>query len=103
MASRLSRALNKIAEWCRKNRHLPVREQHKTLGRKLRGHCAYYGITGNSEALQKYRRGMRNLWLKWLRRRSRASRAKSWTWWGRFFERYELPPAIAMKSSLRHT
>jgi len=103
MASRLSRALNKIAEWCRKHRHLPVREQHKTLGRKLRGHCAYYGITGNSEALQKYRRGMRNLWMKWLRRRSRASRAKNWTWWARFFERYDLPPAIAMKSSLRRT
>ena len=103
MASRLSRALNRIAEWCQKNRHLPVREQHRTLSRKLRGHCAYYGITGNSAALQKFRRGMRNLWQKWLSRRSRASRTKNWDWWGRFLERYALPPAIAIHSSLRPT
>lgn len=103
MASRLSRSLNDIAEWCRGNRHKPVREQFRILSRKLRGHCAYYGITGNSAALQKYRRGMRNLWMKWLRRRSRAARAKSWGWWERFFERYELPPAKAIHSTLRRT
>ena len=103
MATRLSRGLNAIAEWCRKNRHQPVREQYRSLSRKLRGHCAYYGITGNSAALQKFRRGMRNLWMKWLRRRSRAARAKSWVWWEHFFERYDLPPAKAIHSSLRVT
>lgn len=103
MASRLSRGLNETAQWCRRNRHRPVREQYRILSQKLRGHCAYYGITGNSAALWKYRRGMRNLWMKWLSRRSRASRAKSWGWWERFFKRYELPPAIAIHSSLRGT
>ena len=42
--SRFSRALRTIAQWCRENRHRPVREQHHTLSQKLRGHFAYYGI-----------------------------------------------------------
>ena len=100
MASRLSRGLNEVADSCRRNRHLPVRAQHQILSRKLLGHCAYYGITGNSVALQKFRRGMSNLWRKWLRRRSRAAFAKSWEWWTRFFERYNLPPARAIHSSI---
>src|SRR6266516_1132607 len=37
-ASRLQRALTKIAAWCRFHRHKPVREQQQTLGHKLRGH-----------------------------------------------------------------
>ncbi len=98
MTSRLSRGLCNVAEWCRRNRHLPVRKQHQILSRKLLGHCAYYGITGNSVALQKFRRGMRNVWMKWLRRRSRAAYAKSWKWWSLFHERYPLPPARAIHS-----
>ncbi len=98
MTSRLSRGLCDVAEWCRRNRHLPVRIQHQILSRKLLGHCAYYGITGNSVALQKFRSGMRNVWMKWLRRRSRAAFAKNWDWWARFFKRYALPPARAIHS-----
>ena len=36
-----------IAQWCRIHRHQPIAEQHRTLSQKLRGHYAYYGITGN--------------------------------------------------------
>jgi len=43
----LSRALGRDREWCRRNRHLPVPEQQRALGRKLMGHDAYYGITAN--------------------------------------------------------
>src|SRR5262249_40589365 len=46
--SRLSRALRSIAQWCRLHRHCPISEQQQTLSRKLRGHFAYYGITGNA-------------------------------------------------------
>jgi hypothetical protein len=34
--SRFRRALKRIADWCRLNRHLPIREQYEALGRKLR-------------------------------------------------------------------
>src|SRR5439155_1555543 len=44
-SSRLSRAVRSIALWCRFNRHQPLGEQQHTLGQKLRGHFAYYGIT----------------------------------------------------------
>ena len=103
MASRLSRALNKAAEWCRKNRHMPVEDQLRTLSRKIRGHCAYYGITGNSAALEKYQRGVQHLWRKWLRRRSGAAKRKNWAWWDGFFKRYPLPTARAVHSTLRPT
>ena len=43
---RFSRTLKRIAEWCSANRHRPIKEQHVMLARKLRGHYAYFGITG---------------------------------------------------------
>ena len=39
----------------RRNRHQGLPEQHATLSRKLRGHYAYYQITGNSPALGRFR------------------------------------------------
>jgi len=103
MASRLNRALKAVGEWCRRNRHLPVRDQHRILSMRLRGHCAYYGITGNSPALQQFRRGMGKLWRKWLMRRSDRAARKSWDWWNAFEARYRLPPAYAVRSRLRPT
>ena len=67
---RVSRGLKRIAEWCRRNRHRPVAEQHKELCQKLRGHFAYYGITGNGLWLKQFRQGVRRIWQKWLHRRS---------------------------------
>jgi RNA-directed DNA polymerase len=48
---RYARALAAVTEWCRKNRHLPIPEQHTQLVAKMRGHYAYYGITGNFRRL----------------------------------------------------
>ena len=45
--SRFKRASTALSEWCRKNLHLPIKEQHQKLTQKLRGHYGYYGITGN--------------------------------------------------------
>lgn len=101
-AKRLSRALRAVAEWCRANRHRPVREQHEQLGRKVTGHCGYYGITGNSAALQLYRRGVLRIWRKWLMRRSNAAR-HPFSWWDRLCQRYPLPAARAVHSILRRT
>jgi RNA-directed DNA polymerase len=39
-ASRFTRAVRTIAQWCRFHRHDPVSEQHAALCRKLRGHYA---------------------------------------------------------------
>jgi hypothetical protein len=65
--------------------------------------CAYYGITGNSVSLIKFRRGSRGRWMKWLRRCLRAAYAKNWIWWSRFHERYPLPPDRAIHSIFSRT
>jgi hypothetical protein len=49
---RYARALASVTEWCRRNLHHPFREQHAHLSRMIRGHCAYYGITGNSRRIR---------------------------------------------------
>jgi hypothetical protein len=89
---RLSRGFKRIAQWCRRNRHLPVSEQHQELCRKLQGHFAYYGITGNGLWLKKYEQGIRRIWQKWLHRRSRSSTDMPWDRFARLMERYRFPP-----------
>jgi group II intron reverse transcriptase/maturase len=100
-ASRLSRALRSIAQWCRWHRHRPLREQHQTLCQKLRGHFAYYGITGNSSALSRFRLGVVRCWWKWLRRRNRE-RSLTWDLFNRLLARYPLPPARVVHSVYAH-
>ena len=53
-SKRLSRAVRSIAQWCREHRHRPICEQHAKLSQKVRGHYAYYGITGNVRALTRF-------------------------------------------------
>lgn len=99
-SSRFTRGLRKISEWCRKNRHRPIAEQCQKLSQKLRGHYAYYGITGNSPALNSFREAVKHAWGKWLRRRRRKNRPP-WSWFTRILERYRLPPAKAIHSVCR--
>jgi len=95
--SRFSRAVRRIGQWCRRNRHLPVAEQQRALGRKLRGHDAYYGITGNARALSRFRHEVKRRWHKWLNRRSRATRL-SWEAFLRLLQRYPLPSSRVVHS-----
>ena len=77
-AKRLRRTLRAIGDWCRTNRHRGMFDQFRELVRKLEGHYAYYGITGNGPSLDQVRTEAIKLWHKWLRRRSRESRAMTW-------------------------
>jgi RNA-directed DNA polymerase len=98
--SRFRRGLTAIADWCRDHRHDALPQQHATLGQKLRGHFAYYGITGNAHALNRFRRGVIGLWRKWLGRRHRSGEV-SWERMYRLLERLPLPPAIVVQSVYR--
>jgi len=93
--SRLRRAILAVSEWCRRNLHQPVAEQHRTLCQKLRGHFAYYGITGNSWSLSSYREAVTEAWRKWLSRRNR-DHPMTWNLFRRLLERYPLPTARIM-------
>jgi RNA-directed DNA polymerase len=97
---RLSRALRTIAQWCRLHRHDPLETQHQTLSQKLRGHFAYYGITSNGLAIQRFREAVVGIWRKWLARRRRRGYL-SWITFSRLLKRYVLPAAIVVHSVYR--
>jgi group II intron reverse transcriptase/maturase len=98
-SSRFSRALRRIAEWCREHRHDPLVAQQHALARKLRGHFAFYGITGNKDALERFRYEVRGTWFHSLRRRGR--RRMTWSTFVRVLDRFPLPSAIVVHSVLR--
>jgi group II intron reverse transcriptase/maturase len=92
---RFTRALRRVTEWCKLNRHQPVADQHKALTQKLRGHFGYYGIIGNYEALHRFLEHTKHAWRKWLARRSRR-KGMPWPRMNRLLERYPLThPRIA--------
>jgi len=90
MSKRLTRSVRSIYQWCRKHRHLPVHEQWLKLCQKVRGHYAYYGVTGNGRMLNNFRHESRRAWRKWLDRRNRE-RKMTWEKFERLEKRYPLP------------
>jgi group II intron reverse transcriptase/maturase len=99
-ASRFRRGLKALSDWCRVNRHRPIPEQHQALSQKLRGHFGYYGITGNSIGIYRFRVEAIKRWRKWLARRDRR-RAIPWDRFDRLLERFPLPKALAVHSAYR--
>lgn len=99
---RLSRALSSIAQWCRRHRHMPVREQHAQLVKKLRGHYAYYGITGNGRSLASFYHFVQRIWRKWLDRRSNRA-SMDWMKFGRLLECHPLPAPVVVHSIYRRS
>jgi hypothetical protein len=98
--SRFRRALKAVSQWCRAHRHEPVATQQQTLWQKLRGHDAYYGITGNFEALRRFHEAVTRVWRRWLSRRSQGTVPRSW--FTRLLERFPLPRAVVVHSVMRH-
>jgi RNA-directed DNA polymerase len=96
---KFSEKLRNINKWCRENRHLPIRIQYEKLCRKLKGHYAYYGITGNICGLTRYLRQVTRIWLKWLRRRSWKGNRLTWEKFGNLLkEHFPLPPPRVVHS-----
>ena len=76
---KLRNSLNRVAEWCKQNRHRRIKEQFQLLSAKLRGYYNYYGVVGNYASLGEFFYHAKRLHLKWLNRRSQRS---SYTWVG---------------------
>jgi len=87
---RFRRSLRRFYDWCRWNRHEPVKTQHLTLTKKLVGHYAYFGITSNFDALAKLLHRVKFLWRKALSRRSQRGQL-TWKKMHRLLKRYPLP------------
>ena len=83
--------------WCKTNRHRPFEEQRQYLARAIRGHCGYYGLTGNSKRLSGFRWWVIRHWRKALARRTRKGRV-TWDRMTELLDRHPLPPATVVRS-----
>ncbi len=88
--ARFARAVKSVHQWCKMNRHRPLAEQHARLSRIIAGHCAYYGITGNSRRLSAFRFRVCQCWHKALSRRSRKGKP-NWERMNVILSRFPLP------------
>jgi hypothetical protein len=98
---RLSRAIGRVWEWCKANRHLPIRAQHRALVLKLRGHYGYFGVTGNERALRGLREATRRAWRYWLNHRG-GKRRMTWPRFQALLAYFSLPyPRLYRSTVLR--
>ena len=88
--ARLRRAIQSVAEYCRRHRHDPVKDQHTALTRRLQGHFNYFGVNGNSRSLANLVCATARIWYKWLRRRSQKTRL-NWERYRALLRRLPLP------------
>jgi group II intron reverse transcriptase/maturase len=67
-----------------------LKEWWQTLRSKLRGHYQYYGISGNSRAIERYHYVTKQLVFKWLNRRSQKA-SFNWENFTEYLRHYPLP------------
>lgn len=88
---RLRAELKRVGEWARRMRNqeklLPL---WKRFCAKLTGHIAYFGVSFNGRAVQRFLQAAIRILFKWLNRRSQR---KSFTWaqFVRFMRAHPLP------------
>lgn len=97
---RLRRAIQRIENWCRAVCHNEWKWQHWMLSLKLRGHYAYYGITGNMRQLQRFLREVERRWHYWLSRRTRGGLGMKWEHFAALMTAYPLPQPRIVRSAL---
>ena len=85
--------LKALKEQLRTRMHAPIEEIGAWLARVLAGHYRYFGVPGNSEAMQHYRDRLSRLWYTTLRRRSQKTRLP-WTRMHRILDRWLPRPRI---------
>ena len=68
----------------------PIEAQREHLARMIRGHCAYYGLSGNGKRLAWFRYQVIRIWRTWLARRDRLRRM-NWDRMNALLRHYPLP------------
>ena len=71
ISKRITAKLKLFKQWIQENRTLATAEIMKIVAGKLRGHYAYYGVTGNSRSIQNFANEVKMLLYKWLGRRGK--------------------------------
>lgn len=97
IGKRLRRAISRYAQWCKFNRHLPVKTQWEALSRKLKGYYQYFGIRGNYDSIFWVYYSLRFAWRRWLGRRSQKGYI-NWKTFQNILDAFPLPkPRIVQK------
>lgn len=86
--------LVEISKQLKQRMHWPIPDQGQWLASVVRGHRAYYGVPGNTDAINSFRTQVAQRWYKALRRRSQKTRI-TWARMNRITKRW-LPPARTM-------
>ncbi len=71
---RMIRKLKDLRREAWRRMHIPVKDQWRWLSAVLRGHYAYYGLTGNYRAMKRFLQEVEALWQRALARRSQKAR-----------------------------
>ena len=88
--TRMTRKLKELRAAMKKRRHDPVADQSRWLGAVLRGHYAYFGITGNSASITKFHFAV-GQWWRWVLRRRGQRPTLPWARFNAILERFALP------------
>ena len=94
ISKRMRAKLGEVRDQIKARRHLPIPEQGAWLGSVVRGHVAYYGVPGNSDAIEAFRDQVIRHWFKALRRRGQRNPI-NWKRMRRLIDQW-LPPARVM-------
>ena len=84
------RKLKELRQEMRRRMHRPLGEQQQWLSSVLRGHYAYYGITGNYRSLAVFFGQVLEGWIRALRRRGQRPHMP-WERFHRILEAFPLP------------
>jgi RNA-directed DNA polymerase len=95
IAKRMRAKLKQVKDQLRRRMHQPIPVQGRWLASVVRGHMAYYGVPGNSKAVEAFRNEVTRHWLKALRRRSQKGQRLTWARMRRIHKRW-LPPVRVM-------
>ena len=91
---RMRAKLQNVKYELKQRRHQSIPEQGKWLGAVVRGHCNYYAVPGNDNAVNSFLRQVTRLWMQSLRRRSQRHRL-NWKRMNRLATRW-LPPITCL-------
>jgi group II intron reverse transcriptase/maturase len=74
ISKRMRAKLREVKHSLMQRRHLPIPEQGRWLASVVRGHCAYYAVPDNGDAVRAFRDQAAKHWYRALRRRSQRTR-----------------------------
>lgn len=97
ISKRITEKLKLFKVWLRSSRTQPTADIMETVANKLRGHYAYYGVTGNSKSIGNFYHEVKQLLFKWLGRRGKRG-SLTFEKFRLLLQRFPLPtPRILVK------